>query len=601
MTLAALRLTAVSLAAVMSSQLAAQALPGGDFGERRENAPIGAPQVIPALAGADVTPITVRGTVERKSSWRRAEGDHAVVYSNGSEGELVRMAANLDRELAVLSRVFGPSLQTGDLAKPTIVLIGGNNFASSMHLVNTRSEEGPYSRPFRFQRLYEPRISGALIAVGRSDQFVPVAAEALAADPFEGLDDAGDEAAYDDDDAFNSDPIAAASGKGLRRPITLPHVDRAWEGLVYSAFAQHFVLSRFPASYPRWYLDGIGALFSTLAFAPDGSVRYGRTPDNFAAVYNSQPVMTAHEVVSGRTTRPSKRVEWSPYQAWVLAHYFLLGDIPAERRNAFGRYMRAVSSGVPADTAALELGDPAMLDAEMRKYAEGATFYYTLDPEAPPVTPTVSPLSVADAELLKAQVEFGSRKNAAANGDPKQRDRLDRFVTDLAKIGGGRSALLAEAQCAIHLVDACATTAEAMLRVDPADRDGLAWQAMALTERAIASSLEDRPSAIDTALRAVIAANKADSEALVPLVAYFRLYTETGRRAPEKALLGMMKVIETVPEASWPRLVLGRELALQGRNRDARRILLPIAFEGYTTPERADAALILLKLSNTSD
>lgn len=91
----------------------------------------------------------------------------------------------------------------------------------------------------------------------------------------------------------------------------------------------------------------------------------------------------------------------------------------------------------------------------------------------------------------------------------------------------------------------------------------------------------------------MIAANRADTESIVPLLAYFRLHADLGQKVPEAALLGMLKVIKLAPSAPGPRLDLGRELIRQGMADQARRILLPVATSPYDTPERAEAAALL--------
>ena len=39
----------------------------------------------------------------------------------------------------------------------------------------------------------------------------------------------------------------------------------AAESLLYAGYAQHYLLTYFPAAYPRWYLDGFGQIFASFA------------------------------------------------------------------------------------------------------------------------------------------------------------------------------------------------------------------------------------------------------------------------------------------------------------------------------------------------
>ena len=68
-------------------------------------------------------------------------------------------------------------------------------------------------------------------------------------------------------------------------------------------------------------------------------------------------------------------------------------------------------------------------------------------------------------------------------------------------------------------------------------------------------------------------ANRADTEATLRLIAYFRSFADAGEAPPQVATVGLLKATDAVPAAPGPRLLLGEELARQNQPPAARKIL----------------------------
>ncbi|NWP89540.1 hypothetical protein, partial [Escherichia coli] len=65
------------------------------------------------------------------------------------------------------------------------------------------------------------------------------------------------------------------------------------EGRIRAGYARHFLLSYFPNAYPRWYVDGFGEIFATLATEGAARMEYGRAPEGYRKVldrYRRYPV-----------------------------------------------------------------------------------------------------------------------------------------------------------------------------------------------------------------------------------------------------------------------------------------------------------------------
>lgn len=80
---------------------------------------------------------------------------------------------------------------------------------------------------------------------------------------------------------------------------------------------------------------------------------------------------TCGDVLTGRyLAAPSRRMEWTPFHAALLVHFFVYGDIKPERRTQFQHYMTAIHQGVPMANAAEVFGDMRKLQFEIGAYAD---------------------------------------------------------------------------------------------------------------------------------------------------------------------------------------------------------------------------------------
>jgi hypothetical protein len=206
-------------------------------------------------------------------------------------------------------------------------------------------------------------------------------------------------------------------------------------------------------------------------------------------------------------------------------------------------------------------------------------------PPAPPATAdadTAQRMTNAREKALKARDNWlsGLRQDAAA------------FPNDLEY-----QLLLAEAECRSGHSAECLAVSERVLAQAPGRPGALLWKGVALAQQANAGPEASRKSRLRTARGYIVRANRADTEAVAPLLAYYRSYTDGGDAAPDAAVLGLIKANEVIPSAPTTGLLLGEELAKRGDVAGARRVLLPIAAGAYDSPEKARAKEILAGLA----
>ena len=88
-------------------------------------------------------------------------------------------------------------------------------------------------------------------------------------------------------------------------------------------------------------------------------------------------------------------------------------------------------------------------------------------------------------------------------------------------------------------------------------------------------------------------ANRLDKEGILPLIAYYNSFAVAGEQAPDMAVEGLFKIVDSSPAAPSPRLKLGEELIERDLEDAARETLLPVAMGPFETPEQPAAAALL--------
>ena len=551
--------------------------------------------------------IVVQGNLEQKSDWRVAETDHVIVYSQGPQGELIKIAHNLERLHFLLSILLNRVDQVDETIKLRVTLVDDAAEFDAMDLRNLRSAQGPFARAFIYQRYYDPREDGAVMASGRADMPVEIERSQRIDLASLGGSQFNAQTGQVESTLFGADTMTTSVIAG-QKPVIF-----TGEGRVYAGFAQHFLLTYFPAAYPRWYLDGFGELFSTIRIRrEDGAIEYGHMPEGYRRVIEAFGNVPVKDVITGRYVDVARQKKWTPFHAWILTHFMLFNE---KRRPQFSLYLRAIGHGATLEQASAVFGDLGKLEAEVKSYDNRRLMFDRLTyPADRAGEPIVSQLNRGQAEFLKGRIELGSRVEIPAGPQPgmdaKAADRAadvrravladrDRWLRRLRERAANYSnnldaqVLLAEAECRSGNSAECLAVADGALRIDPADSRALSWKGVALTQQAVAGPADQRAEGLRVARGFIARANHADTDSTLPLLAWFRSYSLAGETPPEVATVGLLKAVDSVPASTASRLLLGEELARTGHGDAARKILEPVAHGPYDSPERARAVAVL--------
>jgi hypothetical protein len=289
-----------------------------------------------------------------------------------------------------------------------------------------------------------------------------------------------------------------------------------------------------------------------------------------------------------------------------------------QRRGQLRTYLLAIANGTPPEQAVQAFGDLRALQRAFTGYGERKVWYdritYPADRVAEPI---VHRLTRGQAAFLKGRLELGSRVEIPAapapGADPQAaatiaRARRDAIAArgkwlvelreDAARYPANLEAqlLLAEAECRSDDSPRCLAAAERALALAPGHADALTWKGVALVQQAVAGPAAERPARLKAARAIIARANRAETENPLPLLAYYRSFADAGEKPPEVAIEGLAKVVETVPAAPGPRLMLAEALARQGDTAAARKALRPVIGGAYDSPERSEAVAIVAGL-----
>lgn len=535
----------------------------------------------PVLAQAQTrsSDIVVQGKgEEKKSEWRRAETAHLIVYSDGSESELKRVATNLERLHGLLSRIYRGGARTDDTAKLQVTLFGDDAFQDKLGLRNVRGLEGPYAGSFAEQRYYDMREDGDVLAIARKDQLLEMNTKRA-------------------EDLDCADALAEGAWDCPFPPSYFPPLVRRWDAVLYSAFAQHFLRTHTPDIFPRWYIDGVGAIFSTLLVRENGVIDYARAPDGYRAFFRAYQAIDVGDVVTGRYLDASKN-QWNPYQAWGIAHYFLFSNLKAERSRQFRTYLAAIGRGKPMAEAAQVFGDLGRLRADLTTYRGSVLAYArTARPQTREEEPLVTRLSVTGGAMVEARLQLGARLAPFPADAGAAEPWLAQLRAKLAALPHEPEAMLveAEAECRAGHADTCLSLAERVLEKSADDIRALTWKGVALTTQAVTASGSERVTALANARNTLEQAIRLDGEAPLPLIAYFQSYTRAGERVPDTAMRGLALAIRAVPAAPAPRLYMAQELVRQNHADLARQVVYPLLYGADDTPEKRAAQALFTR------
>jgi tetratricopeptide (TPR) repeat protein len=546
-------------------------------------------QLTAPVKNNDETSITVTGTRESKvemSNWRLAETPHVVVFSQDDEKELRNTAHNLEKLHFLLSALFGRVDAPDETIKITVMMISDAGGFEQLRLTDLRWQYGPFPQRFEKTIYYDPREEGSVLATTKDGVNLVLRPS---------LGRPTNRNCYD---GYRGPLPGAGPSRG---PINEVAFCQSAESRLYAGFAQNYLMTYFPAAYPRWFLQGFGEIFATMK-AGDDFVEYGQRPPGFFQVmerYGNYPVT---DILNGRYLSGRGRA-WTPFHAWRLVHLLYFSE---EWKPRLHNYLNAMARGADLQSAASAFGDAAQLQTAVTAYRGRKLLgYERMDfPAERAPQPTVRRMTRAEAGLIRGRLELGARIEVPADDGPARTAALARRSAWLTRLRENarqfpklieNQLLLAEAECRSGNPQECLAAADRAIAQSPKDTTALVWKGTALAQLAVRAPTTERQRRLKEARSFIVRANRLDPEGILPLIAFYNSFAVAGEQASDKAVEGLAKVVHSSPAAPSSRLKLGEEYIKRGLKDAARDTLLPVANGPFETPEKMAAAALLPK------
>jgi hypothetical protein len=588
-------------------------------------APINAQLTAPVKAGDDAIVVTGRAKSQLEmSDWRVAETPHVVVFSKGDEKALARTARNLETLHFLLSMLLNRVDRPDETLKVAVTMIGDAGDFEQLRLTNLRWQYGPFPAAFPKTVYYDPREEGSVIATTADGVKIMIEPSrgALSQRNCDGGDDPVQRSgtgghgfgplSMTQTGPAEGSPGAPPNGAPIdQSQLIIGEVSfcQSAEARLYSAFAQNYLMTYLPGAYPRWYLQGFGEMFSTMQAGPTW-VEYGRIPVGFQGVmqtFGSYPVadvLNGNYLKKGRHWHPA----WTPYQAWRMVHLLFFSE---EWRRPLRTYFAALKSGADDATAATAFGDIKALQKAVSAYNGRKLPYERMDfPPERVREPVMRRLTRAEAGLVRGRLELGARIELPPPGSGDLAQVLNRRDAWLSRLRDNAARfpnflenqlLLAEAECRTGNAQSCLAASDRALNIAPTQTTALVWKGTAVAQLAVAGPPTERAVRLKQARATIAEANRADPQAVLPLIAYYNSFAIAGEVAPDDSVDGLFAVVDAAPAAPRSRLLLGKELVRRDLREDAREVLLPVAKGPFESPEKAEAEALLPATASATD
>ncbi len=358
--------------------------------------------------------------------------------------------------------------------------------------------------------------------------------------------------------------------------------------VLFHEYSHHHMLENFASAYPSWFIEGFAEFNSTATFERDGGVSIGRPAQHRAYGLRILPKLSVEKLFERPAKLNEDEIEVFYGRAWLLTHY--LTFTPA-RDGQLTRYLAAISDGKPSlDAARAAFGDLKTLNRELDQAISGRFRYLTIGPERLKTGRiVVRPLTAGEASTIGVRMrsDRGVNHQEALAIVPEARRRAAAFAND-----PGAQEVLAEAEYDAGNDAEADAAADRALAVDPKRLQALLYKGRVAMRRAEAA--KDGGDAGWRAARGwFVKANRADPDAAEPLMLNYLSYEAQGVPPSGNAVPGLMRALELSPQDNGLRMIAARQLLLDDQPRDARRLLLPLAYDPHQRGEAKFAARLV--------
>jgi hypothetical protein len=457
-------------------------------------------------------------TAPAQATWREATSDNFIVYSDGSESELVNFTQRVEKFDRVL-RIMTGLQQPPAPVKVRIYLVEGAGMVREMD-----------PRHRNIAGLYTSGLGGGFAIVDR------------------------ERARY----AFATDG----------------------ETVLYHEYSHHYMAQYFPSAYPVWYQEGFAEYFASIKFNQDGTAEIGKPEmDRLPALYTETWLSTQQLMTDSLEDLPQS--DWGKFyaQGWLLTHYLFSNH---GRLDQFKQYLVLRARGIAHEEAlqkAFSLNDQ-QLGEELRHYfSKGKVLVKRLTAAALTQQPKVEVRMLAQPEadclLLTVRVQLG------VSATEKNR-LLEQVRTRAHRLAGNEFAQIMLGEAEAHFGDPTLAYKLFQVQVAATANDRRAMLDLAMLELQSDQDDHAARLAADRRARSLAAkANRLDANDPEALYLFYRSFAHEENGPSQNAIDALAQAYVNLPQCQEYALAQARQDLHDGKPDRAIAELRPIAYSPH--------------------
>jgi tetratricopeptide (TPR) repeat protein len=358
-------------------------------------------------------------------------------------------------------------------------------------------------------------------------------------------------------------------------------------------YSHHLMMQQLETPYPEWLIEGFAEFMASARFERNGAIALGLSAKHRAYSLNEGPSLPLETLLSGKYDKITVGERESIYgRGWLMTHFFVFD---AARKGQLSAYLAGIARGVDAlEAARSAFGDLTVLGRDLERYRRQSRLAAFRIPPEMLKTPSVevTPLSPGAVAVMPFLVELknGASREEVEKFIPQLRSMASQFAGDLLA-----ETTLADAELALEKFDAAEAATDRALKTNPQSTDAMILKGRAIMERARKSEDFD-PKSFVPARQWFIKANKIDPEDPEPLMHFYLSYLLAGERPNANAIAALHYASNLAPQDPGLRLNSALQYLRDGKLKEARLTLAPIAYDPHGKDIAATARAMIAKI-----
>jgi tetratricopeptide (TPR) repeat protein len=362
--------------------------------------------------------------------------------------------------------------------------------------------------------------------------------------------------------------------------------------VLFHEYAHHFMLQNYPGAVPAWLVEGYAEFHSTARDEPDGSLGIG------VPAYHRNYSLTGEQIPIDRLLTASVG-ELGPMdrdklygRGWLLTHYL---SFERARAGQLRTYLAEINSGTASlDAARKAFGDLRKLDKDLNAYlARPRLHYHKLAPAELGIGKVeVRALTPAEAAVMSVRIRSkrGVDETTAKALVPLARAAAGPYPNDaFAQV------TLAEAEYDAGNLKEAEAAADRAIAADPKSVEALVYKGRARMALAVEAEAAD-PKVWADVRHWFRAANRLDPEDPEPLMLFYASFGASGAKPTANAAAGLAYALTLAPQDHGLRWMTAHQHLQDGKAKEARAALAPLAFDPHGGESAKQASSIVAKL-----